>query len=167
MYSLPRWNQPFFFKGKVIQSEIFRRRRLLLTAYPSSCDTAACASNSREATSNENQIISPPVLRTTNFHVVDLKRVYFRNIKAISGVPSFQCSNTSSAFMILSEHISGKTTSSASVYNFTPFVLSQAHFMIPGFHIFSLCKSHQRRTSIYTRGCCSSEQTTAENKFNI
>lgn len=54
-------------------------------------------------------LISLSMLRTTNFHVVDLMTVYFLNMKAISAVPHPQCQNKNATFLILSEHFAAKS----------------------------------------------------------
>lgn len=101
--------------------------------------------------------------------------VYFVNMKAISAVPYPQCQNENSTFLILSEHFAAKSLFPAtqkepfpkSLYNHSPLAPSQTHFMTLGFHILLLCGSHQSRISVYAHVLYSSEQTTAENKFNI
>lgn len=66
-------------------------------------------SNSRAAARKENHLVSLSMLRTTNFHVVNLTMVYFLNMNTISTVPYPQRQNKNPTFLILFEHFAAKS----------------------------------------------------------
>lgn len=106
------------------------------------------------AACNETQLISLSTLRTTLFHVVDLRMVYFLNMKAVSAVPSPQCRNKNSTFPSLPEHFAGNSILPAllpqRVYHCNPLMLSQADFRDLGLSHFTFVLSPIRGEPLFT-----------------